>query len=71
MRPESRYKAYVLRVWEVERDQLPVVVASLEDCQTNQRQAFAQLADLLAFLESAAHQQGADSIADDRVGQKA
>jgi hypothetical protein len=54
MRPESHYQAYILRVWQVERDQQPVVVASLEDSRTSQRKAFASLPALLEFLEMAA-----------------
>ncbi|HOU12724.1 MAG TPA: hypothetical protein PKZ84_06375 [Anaerolineae bacterium] len=54
MQPESRYKSYILRVWQVERGDQPTTVAALEDCQTNERQAFPSLATLLEFLETGA-----------------
>jgi hypothetical protein len=47
----SGHKSYILRVWQVERDGEPATVATLEDCQTNARQAFPSLAELLMFLE--------------------
>jgi len=52
MKWESGHKTYILRVWPVERDAQPALVAVLEDCQTNERQAFASLSELLAFLEA-------------------
>jgi hypothetical protein len=52
MQPESRYKSYILRVWQVERDAQPKTVAALEDCQTSARQAFPSLAALVEFLET-------------------
>ena len=52
MQWESGYKTYILRVWLVERDAQSALVAVLEDCQTNERQAFASLSELLAFLEA-------------------
>jgi len=52
MQPESGYKSYILRVWQVERDDQPTTVAALEDCQTNERQAFPSLTALLEFLET-------------------
>lgn len=54
MQPESNYKSYILRVWQVEREDRPTTVAALEDCQTNERQAFPSLAALLTFLETGA-----------------
>lgn len=51
MRPELAHKTYILRVWQVERDALPVMVAALEDCQTDERHAFPSLAALVEFLE--------------------
>jgi hypothetical protein len=56
MQLESSYKSYILRVWQVERDDQPVMVATLEDCQTNERQAFPSLAALLEFLEAGGRQ---------------
>lgn len=52
MQWESGYKTYILRVWLVNRDAQPALVAVLEDCQTNERQAFADLSELPAFLET-------------------
>jgi hypothetical protein len=48
------YQAYILRVWQGERDGLPVVFASLEDSHTRLRKVFAGLPALFAFLENAA-----------------
>ena len=58
---ESGYKSYILRVWQVERDGQPAMVASLEDCQTNERRAFASLAALLDFLETTGRQSPPDA----------
>ena len=52
----SGHKSYILRVWQVERDGEPATVATLEDCQTNARQAFPNLAELLMFLETSNQQ---------------
>jgi hypothetical protein len=52
MRSEQTYKTYILRVWHVERDALPVMVAVLEECQTEERTTFPSLAALVAFLKS-------------------
>ena len=46
------YKSYILRVWQVERDDQPTLAAVLEDCQTSQRQTFPSLAALVEFLET-------------------
>jgi hypothetical protein len=50
--PERRYISYLLRLWRVSRTGKPVWRASLESPLTGQRLAFANLADLFAFLES-------------------
>ena len=52
MQKEPGHKTYILRVWPVDRDGQSALVAVLEDCQTNERQAFASLSELLAFLEA-------------------
>lgn len=52
MIPDSRYKAYILRVWHVERDGELVELFSLENCQTGERKAFARLSALTEFIES-------------------
>ena len=43
--------SYLLRLWRAERDGRIVWRASLQDPDTGERQGFATLADLLAFLE--------------------
>jgi hypothetical protein len=48
------YQAYILRVWQDERDGERVVFASLEDSHTRQKKVFAGLPALLAFLENTA-----------------
>jgi len=55
---ESGYphKSYILRIWQVERDDQSALAAVLENCQTNERQAFASLAALVEFLEASAVQ---------------
>ena len=52
MQPESRYKAYILRVWQAENEDKPTVFATLEDCRTGEHRAFASPAALMAFLEA-------------------
>jgi hypothetical protein len=47
-----RYHSYVLRLWAVENDGRPVWRASLHDAHTGARHGFADLAALLAFLET-------------------
>ena len=49
-----QYQAYLLRFWaEPEpNDSLPVWRFSLEDPHTGQRQGFADLQELMAFLEA-------------------
>jgi hypothetical protein len=47
-------KTYILRVWQVERDALPAVWASIEDSQTGQQKVFAGLPALLDFLAAVA-----------------
>ncbi len=49
---EPVYKSYILRVWPVARDDQVVMVAALEDCETNQRHLFPCLAALVEFLET-------------------
>jgi hypothetical protein len=43
--------SYLLRLWQVERDGELVWWASLENPRTGERQAFADLAELFAFLD--------------------
>ena len=46
-----RYVSYLLRLWQSEREGVLVWCASLESSTTGERQGFAGLADLYAFLE--------------------
>jgi len=43
--------SYLLHLWQVERNGEPVWWASLENPRTGERQAFADLAELFAFLD--------------------
>jgi hypothetical protein len=60
MSSKSPYQTYILRVWQVQRNEQSAVVASLDDCRTSQRQAFASLAELLVYLERVAQEQDED-----------
>ena len=52
MTEPQRYRVYLLRLWQVEGDDgLPVWRAALEDARSGERQGFADLARLCAFLE--------------------
>ena len=46
-----RYVSYLLRLWQTQRKGKLVWRASLESSTTGERQGFAGLADLCAFLE--------------------
>ncbi len=48
---ERDYLAYMLRVWKARTDDGPIWRASLESPHTGERQAFADLAALFAFLQ--------------------
>ena len=48
--PERRYISYLLRLWQIESQGQLVWQASLEDSRTGQRQGFASVDALLAFL---------------------
>jgi hypothetical protein len=50
-RRQQDYLAYMLRVWKARTDGGTVWRASLESPHTGERQAFADLAALFAFLE--------------------
>ena len=52
MTEPRRYRAYLLRLWQVDGDDgHPVWRAALEDARTGERRGFADLARLCAFLE--------------------
>ena len=46
-----RYISYLLRLWQVQGKEGLVWRASLEHASTGERQGFASLAELVAFLE--------------------
>jgi hypothetical protein len=46
-----RYISYLLRLWQVRVGGQLVWRTSLENAQTSERRGFANLADLVAFLE--------------------
>ena len=46
-----RYVSYLLRLWQTQREGVLVWRASLESPTTGEREGFAGLADLYAFLE--------------------
>ncbi|MDQ4078435.1 MAG: hypothetical protein M3220_19595 [Chloroflexota bacterium] len=54
MGERARYRAYLLRLWEVHREGQTVWRASLESPGSGERRAFATLDRLCAFL----HEQG-------------
>ena len=45
------YRAYLLRLWQVEAEEDAPWRASVESPQTGERRGFASLAELCAFLE--------------------
>lgn len=49
--PQRGYRAYLLRLWEVDNDGRPVWRASLQDPRTGERLGFAGLAQLNEFLQ--------------------
>ncbi len=48
---QPRNLSYLLRLWQVERNGKPVWWASLENPRSGERQSFADLAELFAFLD--------------------
>ena len=48
---KRRYLSYLLRLWQIESEGQLVWRASLESPKTGQRQGFAGLAEMVAFLE--------------------
>lgn len=50
----SRYKAFLLRLWQVENEGKLIWYASLEDPHTSERQGFPSLDALLEFLRGEA-----------------
>jgi hypothetical protein len=60
------YKAYLLRLWQVEEGENAPWRASVESPQGGERQGFAGLADLFAFLERKTREIMQDSSASER-----
>ena len=53
MTEPGRYRAYLLRLWQVDGDDgRPVWRAALEDAHSGERHGFADLTRLCAFLEA-------------------
>ena len=52
MKQQRRYLSYLLRLWQESEGDPPLWRASLEWPRSDQRQGFASLLDLFAFLES-------------------
>jgi len=55
---QGHYLAYLLRLWRVGKEDEAAWRASLEDAHTGERQGFADLATLLAFLEAETERSG-------------
>ena len=53
---QQRYLSYLLRLWQTESKGLLVWRASLEDARTGERQGFAGIDALLAFLREQANE---------------
>lgn len=51
----QRYRAYLLRLWQVDDDQTVAWRALLEDPRTGERLGFADLPSLFAFLNEVCH----------------
>ena len=50
-----RYHAFLLRLWQTGEDESAAWLASLEDPRTGERQGFADLNSLFAFLNETCH----------------
>lgn len=48
------YRAYLVRLWQIDRNGQPVWRASVEDAHTGERRAFSDIFHLLTFLEETA-----------------
>jgi hypothetical protein len=47
---KRRYLAYLLRLWQIQRNDEMVWIASLEDAHTHERHSFIELEPLITFL---------------------
>ncbi len=65
---QSRYFAYMLRLWEVKPDGEQTWRASLEEPRTGERRGFASLEMLFDFLREQTHAQSKQQAPDVRVG---
>lgn len=67
MTKQSTYLAYMLRLWQVDRQGQPEWRASLESPHTGERLGFADVAQLLAFLQEKTEARFIDSEPPDGV----
>ena len=58
MTQPQRYRAYMLRLWQVDDEEGPTWRASLESPHTGERRGFASLEALVAFLTNQFGAQG-------------
>ncbi len=49
---QRQYVAYLLRLWQITSTEGPVWRATLQDVHTGERQGFASMAQVIAFLEA-------------------
>ena len=65
-----RYLAYMLRLWQVSSGEEPIWRASLESPHTGERQGFAGLQALFAFLEEQTRSTEDPSVTSDERKEK-
>jgi len=63
MEPRRDYRAYLLRLWQVQGEGQTTWRAALESAQTGERVGFASLGELFAFLENEVCQVAQDEAA--------
>jgi hypothetical protein len=64
---QTRYLSYLLRLWQDNDDDQPIWRASLQSSLTEERQGFAGLDELFAFLRQQVDTDG-DRDSEDRAG---
>ncbi|MFQ5433852.1 MAG: hypothetical protein ACE5FD_03160 [Anaerolineae bacterium] len=62
---DSGYVSYLLRLWQAEDNGVMVWRASLESSQTGQRWTFANMNDLMAFLQTETSKRSKDQVGDE------
>jgi hypothetical protein len=65
MTEQRCYLSYLVRLWQTERDGEIVWLATAENPHTTERQAFAGLEALFAFLEEKTNKLASDRLAQD------